>query len=268
LPQTGPATKKDPSGYAPGHIEVFQYPAGPDSRPLTVWEGWGEQSESAGDAGQAGHEQVRSAAETALRGEFDKRMAEEARKAFETGRERGRQEGRQAEHEAQSAALAAAAEQRTHQAAAMIEGFAQERDRFLHSVEREVVELALAVAARILRREAQMDPLLLTGAVRVALGQLSGSTTVKLRVPAGELELWTEAMAVLPNLALKPAVVAGEGMRLGDCVVETELGSVDLGIRSQLGEIERGFFDRAVRLNSQPVLAVGETAGAGRETRA
>jgi flagellar assembly protein FliH len=34
-------------------------------------------------------------------------------------------------------------------------------------------------------------------------------------------------------------------MRLGDCVIETELGSVDLGIRAQLGEIERGFFDRA-----------------------
>jgi flagellar assembly protein FliH len=34
-------------------------------------------------------------------------------------------------------------------------------------------------------------------------------------------------------------------MRLGDCVIETEMGSVDLGIRSQLGEIERGFFDRA-----------------------
>ena len=34
-------------------------------------------------------------------------------------------------------------------------------------------------------------------------------------------------------------------MRLGDCTIETELGSVDLGIRAQLGEIERGFFDRA-----------------------
>ena len=44
---------------------------------------------------------------------------------------------------------------------------------------------------------------------------------------------------------MKPAVVAGEGMRLGDCVIETEVGTVDLGIRSQLGEIERGFFDRA-----------------------
>ncbi len=108
-----------------------------------------------------------------------------------------------------------------------------------------MVKLALAVAARILRREAQMDPLLLTGAVRVALGQLGGSSEVRLRVPAAELELWTEAIALLPNLAVKPTVVAGEGMRLGECMIETKLGTVDLGIRAQLGEIERGFFDRA-----------------------
>jgi flagellar assembly protein FliH len=57
--------------------------------------------------------------------------------------------------------------------------------------------------------------------------------------------MWTEAIALLPNLAVKPTVIAGEGMLLGDCVIETDLGSVDLGIRAQLGEIERGFFDRA-----------------------
>jgi len=110
-----------------------------------------------------------------------------------------------------------------------------------------------------------MDPLLLTGAVRVALGQLSQSTRVRLRVPAGELGLWTEAMALLPNLALKPTVLAGEGMRLGDCLIETELGSVDLGIRAQLGEIERGFFDRAS--GGRTISAVAEGLES-RETRA
>jgi flagellar assembly protein FliH len=261
LQQTEPATNK--GTYA--HIEVLQYPAGPNSPPIPVWEGWGEPG-PAGAAEQAGHEQARSAGEAAMRAESDKRLGEETRKAFEAGRERGKQEGHQAELGAQAAARVSAAEQRTRQAAEMIEGFRQERDRFLHAVEREVVELALAVAARILRREAQMDPLLLTGAVRVALGQLSGSTEVKLRVPAAELDLWAEAMASLPNLALKPTVLAGDGMRLGDCVIETELGSVDLGIRSQLGEIERGFFDRAVATRAQPAPGAMETSG--RETRA
>jgi flagellar assembly protein FliH len=147
-----------------------------------------------------------------------------------------------------------------------MENFVKERDRFLHSVEREVVELALAVAARILRREAQMDPLLLTGAVRVALGQLAGTTQVRLRVPTAELQLWTEAMALLPNLAVKPVVVPGEGMRLGDCMIETEMGSVDLGIRAQLGEIERGFFDRAGS-HKREAKTPTEPVAAGREGR-
>ena len=78
-----------------------------------------------------------------------------------------------AEREAQVAAQSAAEERRMQQAAELMESLAEERDQYLHAVEHEVVKLALAVAARILRREAQMDPLLLTGAVRVALGQLS-----------------------------------------------------------------------------------------------
>jgi flagellar assembly protein FliH len=192
-------------------------------------------------ANEAGGEPAKDAQSA----DWEQRLVEETRKAFEGGRERGRQEGRQAERDAQTASQVAAEQRRFHQAAELLEAFTQERERYLHAVEHEVVKLALAVSARILRREAQMDPLLLTGAVRVALGQLSGSTRVHLRVPATELDLWREAMALVPNLTVKPAVEAGDGMRLGDCVIETELGSVDLGIRAQLSEIERGFFDRA-----------------------
>ena len=259
MQQAGSAMKNAASG----HFELFQYPAGPGAPPEPAWEGWGTLPET-GETGVEPHadDPLKAAAEAAIRLEFDQRLAEETRRAFEAGREQGRQEGRQAERAAHAAALSAASLERQRQAADLIQSFAQERDRFLHAVEREVVELALAVAARILRREAQMDPLLLTGAVRVALWQLSGSTQVKLRVPPSELDLWTEAMALVPNLALKPTVVPGEGMRLGDCVVETELGSVDLGIRSQLGEIERGFFDRAVGSMAEPAVAARPTLNA------
>lgn len=126
----------------------------------------------------------------------------------------------------------------------MINGFYRAQERYLHEVEHEVVELALALAARILRREAQMDPLLLTGAVRVALGQLSESTRVVLQVPEGDLGLWADAMRLVPNLSNRPKVEVGEGMLLGECRIQTEMGSVDLGVKAQLTEIERGFFDR------------------------
>lgn len=224
-------------------IEQFEYPESPDSPFVPsceyLWEEAGAERPAAGKKPPA---QGRAAAEP---GESDRGLAEEARSSFEAGRQRGIEEGRHAEREAHSAARKDAEGKQARQAAQLVAAFATERDRYLNAVEQEVVKLALAVAARILRREAQMDPLLLTGAVRVALGQLAGSTEVRLRVPEPELRLWTEAMALVPNLNLKPAVMAGEGMRLGDCTIETKLGSVDLGIRSQLAEIERGFFDRA-----------------------
>ncbi|MDR3742339.1 MAG: FliH/SctL family protein [Terracidiphilus sp.] len=252
---------------APPRIELFQYPATPEDASAPDWHGWMDTSEP-GMPEEQPHEPVQTVKETEVRAEFEKRLAEETRKAFEAGRERGKQEGRQAEHETQAASLKAAEQVRVRQGAELIERFAQERDSYLQKVEQEVVKLALAVAARILRREAQMDPLLLTGAVRVAMGQLSGSTEVKLRVPAADLALWKDAIALLPNLALKPSVSAGEGMRLGDCVIETSMGSVDLGIRSQLGEIERGFFDRATAAASSSSAQTGSATDQSSEAHA
>jgi flagellar assembly protein FliH len=56
-------------------------------------------------------------------------------------------------------------------------------------------------------------------------------------------------------------------MLLGDCAIETELGSVDLGIRAQLGEIERGFFDRAGGGGAGAGAGMGDAAGKGTESR-
>jgi flagellar assembly protein FliH len=269
LPQAETSTRKGASG----RIEVFEYPVGPDAPAHSEWEGWGSEEE---DVPQPVETPVHDTGsiENQMRAEFDKRLAEEKRRAFESGREQGVKEGRQAEHEAQAAvqntSQAAAEKLRVEQAAHLIESFSQAQESYLKAVEPEVVKLAMAVAARILRREAQMDPLLLTGAVRVALGQLSGSTQVRLRVPEADLDLWSEAIALIPKLPVKPTVSAGEGMRLGDCIVETELGSVDLGIRSQLGEIERGFFDRVGGLEShsskaQAAAPAESLVGAGQE---
>ena len=249
---------------AAGEIVVYEYPAGPDS-PFPAWDGWAPAAAGPGSATSAhGQEAAHNAVESKLRAEFEQRLTEETRRSFEVGRERGCQEGREGTRSAQLAGEAALEERRARDAARLIESFVKERDRYLETVEQEVVKLALAVAARILRREAQMDPLLLTGAVRVALGQLAASTEVRLKVPPADMDLWAEAIGLLPNLPLKPTVEAGEGMRLGDCEMETAMGSVDLGIRSQLSEIERGFFDRAEgcrRAEAAPPREATATAG-------
>ena len=171
------------------------------------------------------------------------RELEERSRSFESSLRAARIEacdaGKASERSEQAAQMAAAARTLT----SALSGFIASRDHYLAQVEREVVRLALAIATRILHREALMDPLLLAGAVRVALGQLARSTEVRLKVPASEHEMWSEMLRLIPNLPLHPEVIADDMLATGDCLLETHLGSVDLGVRSQLAEIERGFFD-------------------------
>lgn len=159
--------------------------------------------------------------------------------SLQAARNEAREAGRASERSEQASRLSAAAEAVSQ----ALSGFATSRDQYLAQVEREVVKLALAIAGRVLRREALMDPLLLAGAVRVALGQLADTTEVRLKVPASEHDLWHEMLRLMPNLPLHPEVVADDMLSTGDCLLETRLGTVDLGVRSQLAEIERGFFD-------------------------
>jgi len=124
-----------------------------------------------------------------------------------------------------------------------LEQLTNARENYLARVEHEVVRLALAIAERILQREAQMDPLLLAGVVRVALGRLAESTAVRLRVPAPDHELWADMLRFMPGLQPRPEVMSDERLQTTDAVLEADIGSVDLSVRAQIGEIERGFFD-------------------------
>lgn len=123
--------------------------------------------------------------------------------------------------------------------AQVCEEFGRERSKYFAAVESEVVKLALAIAARVLHREAKMDPLLLTAAVRVALGKVAEDSSTVLRVPAGDAEMWRDVFG--SNDAVQ--VVGDEQMTAGECVLETNVGKVELGVSAQLEEIEKGFFD-------------------------
>jgi flagellar assembly protein FliH len=117
--------------------------------------------------------------------------------------------------------------------------FGRERARYFADVEMEVVKLALSIAARILRREVRFDPLLLAAVVRMALEKVEDNSTTLLRVPSEEERRWKVAFEAESSLQ----VVSDERMAPGECVLETNVGKVELGVGAQLAEIERGFFD-------------------------
>jgi flagellar assembly protein FliH len=117
-------------------------------------------------------------------------------------------------------------------------GFGRARERYFAEVEGEVVRLSLAIAARVLQREAAVDATLLSGVVRVALDKLSDREGAVLHVPEADAAVWRKAMKPM-GLRVEP----DDALEAGELVLKTMAGAAELGIGAQLVEIERGFMD-------------------------
>lgn len=123
-----------------------------------------------------------------------------------------------------------------------LRSFEQQRITYFQRVESEVVALALSIARKILRREAQLDPTLLTGMVRVALEKVAGSTRLGLRVHPGQIASWHDFQNGVGGHPA-PELIPDESVPPGQCVLETELGTTEISLDSQLKEIEQGLLD-------------------------
>lgn len=131
-----------------------------------------------------------------------------------------------------------------------LEMFVGERKDYFSRVESDVVQLALAISAKIMHREAQVDPMLVAALVRVAIDKLHDGSSVSVRVSPSEAEKWR---AFLANPLNGSTIEILEDAHLGaaDCILETELGSANFSIDAQLKEVEQGFFDL---LAQRPVI--------------
>ena len=121
------------------------------------------------------------------------------------------------------------------------EDFKKDRDNYFARVEAQVVRLALGIAERVLHREAKLDGLLLGATVRVALDKLAAESTPILHVPANDVAAWRAMLTEESRNHVQ--VVGDERMAETECVLETNVGRVELGVAVQLAEIEKGFFD-------------------------
>lgn len=126
--------------------------------------------------------------------------------------------------------------------AAAVAAFDAQRNDYFARVEAEVIQLALAIAAKILHREAQVDPMLVAALVRVAVEKIREGSSVTVRVSLGRGESWKRYFSEIASMSHVEVI---EDPQVGDqdCLVETELGSAQFGLDAQLKEIQQGFFD-------------------------
>ena len=182
------------------------------------------------EAGAAGG--VGNASEASPPAEERSRLHAEA---FEQGRQSGQQQLR--------SELAAALARNRGEISGALHEFTKERQDYYRRIEGEVVELSLAIARKILHREVQIDPQALAGMVRITLEQLDAGTRITLHVPPQEAADWRHYFACLPDDRPAPEIHEDKALPRGECRIETSLGSTEIGLASQLKEIETGLLD-------------------------
>jgi len=119
--------------------------------------------------------------------------------------------------------------------------FAMDRQKYFAAAEVQVVKLAIAIARRVLAKEVAADKMHLTATVRAALSRVHDGSATILRVRASEESKWAEMFGSAGDGSV--TVVGDDRLGAGECVLETDVGRVELGVEVQIAEIERGFGD-------------------------
>jgi flagellar biosynthesis/type III secretory pathway protein FliH len=126
--------------------------------------------------------------------------------------------------------------------ATAISSFEAERGEYYRRVETEIIQLTLAIVAKILHRETQVDPMLVATLVRMTIEKMREGSNVIVRVGRGRASDWKEYFSV-HSKGVRPEVVEDPALAEHDCLLVTELGIANFGLDAQLKEVEQGFFD-------------------------
>jgi flagellar assembly protein FliH len=118
------------------------------------------------------------------------------------------------------------------------------RAQMIHQTEQQMVQLALAVARRVVHREISLDRDLLVAMARVALDRLGDSAQVTVRLSPEDFDA-TAAARAAQWTGTNVSVVADSRVSRGGCRIESDLGVMDAGADAQIQEIARALLGDA-----------------------
>jgi flagellar assembly protein FliH len=118
------------------------------------------------------------------------------------------------------------------------------RAQMIHQTEHQMVQLALAVARRVVHREISLDRDLLVAMARVALDRLGESAQVTVRLSPEDFEA-TAAARAAQWTGTNVTVVADSRVSRGGCRIDSDLGVMDAGADAQIQEIARALLGDA-----------------------
>jgi len=167
-----------------------------------------------------------------LLAEHRERLAALEREAFTKGYAQGERAGLEAGGKRAEAML--------RRIGQTIEELGGLRQTLIHETEREMVQLALTLARRVVHREVTLDPELAAALAHVALERLGTTTPATIRLNPEDYTVVAQDGARWAGQTV--TVVPDPSISRGGCLVDTAFGSVDATIERQFDELSRALF--------------------------
>ncbi len=124
----------------------------------------------------------------------------------------------------------------------------QKSDRIIASSENKIVELAMAVAERLVCRQLELKPETITGIVRETMKILDGKEQVEVYVNPADLESCLEQRELLKDEfkeIIRLEVYAEEDLPRGSCRVESESGVAEYLVEHEKDRLQKMLMDIA-----------------------
>jgi len=158
--------------------------------------------------------------------------------------ERGHAEGRASAEQDVNTRIEAELAPMRQQLADTLEEVSGLRAQLFRQHEREIIELAVAIARKIVQREVTVDREIVLAIAKVALARLSDHTAATIHVhPFDYQYLINNKGAFLTAKQGTVDIIEDRSITRGGCLIETDVGQVDARIEEQFREIEMGFFE-------------------------
>ncbi|MCE5284790.1 MAG: flagellar assembly protein FliH [Pelosinus sp.] len=125
---------------------------------------------------------------------------------------------------------------------ALVTNAGQEAEKMIIAAERQIIDIALGVARKLLAREIEENPAVILPIVKTALEKVHDQEQIVIRVSVDDFELVTEAksdLQIMTGCEQPLTVLADQTLTCGNCVIDTAYGSVDARIDMQFDAIQK-----------------------------
>lgn len=181
-------------------------------------------------------------------------VAEAARvQGFNVGFEQGRAAGMAAAEEALA--------QSVQRLQTLVHGIHENHATFFRAAERQVVDLALQIAQKVVEREVENMPDLAVNVIRAALEEMDARTAVRIRVSPDDEELLRRRWASVVPSGVAPERIelqVDERVQAGGAIIESTHGAVDAQLESKMAQLGAALWTFVMDVDSMHVQE-GET---------